>query len=183
MAVAVGDLPVSVSPERIPERVQHLGARSYRTFPEGIHILNIKVQNGGCATHALRREDAHLGELISHHHRRVAEPELDAHKLPAGEGYAATLLGAQRLCVPLGGACRVPDDDVWCDGVHPFGDRFHSRFGHYGTPSRAAWVGGTLPSHSRPGIGVRCRGEDTYQGLGAKRTFGRFSTCTKGQGL
>jgi hypothetical protein len=85
----VCDLPVSVSPERIPERVQNFRSSSYRTFPEAIHILDIKVQNGGCATHALRREDAHLGELIGHHHRRVAEPEFDAHELVAGQGYAA----------------------------------------------------------------------------------------------
>src|SRR5215218_617513 len=71
----VGDLPVAVSPERI-------------------HILNIKVQHGGCATHALRREDAHLGELISHHQRRVAEPKFDAHELVARQGYAPSLLGA-----------------------------------------------------------------------------------------
>src|SRR5215208_1918406 len=90
----VGDLPVAVSPERIPERVQHFCARSYRTFPEGIHILHIKVQHGGCATDALRREDAHLGELISHHQRRVAEPKFDAHELVARQGYAASLLGA-----------------------------------------------------------------------------------------
>src|SRR5215207_7034912 len=140
VAEGIADLPVPVSPERIPERVQHLSARPHSAFPEGVHVLGVKVQNGGRAIHALRREDAHLGELISHHHRRVAEPELYAHELPAGEEYAATLLGAQRLCVPLGGACRVPDDDVRCDGVHPFGDRFYSWFGRCGPPPRVAWV-------------------------------------------
>src|SRR5215217_5008037 len=145
----VCDLPMPVSPERIPERVQHLCARSDGPFPEGIHILNIKVQDGGCATHVLRREDAHLGELISHHHRRVAEPKFDAHELVAWQGYAASLLGAKSLCVPLGGVGCVPDDDMGSDGVHPFGDRLHSLLGHCGPPLRAGWDGAVLPWHGR----------------------------------
>jgi hypothetical protein len=42
MAEGVGDLPLPVSPERIPKRVQHLGTRSYRAFPECIQLRRVR---------------------------------------------------------------------------------------------------------------------------------------------
>src|SRR5829696_2106422 len=148
MSEGVCDLPVAVSPERIPERVQYLGACSHGTFPEGVNFLDIEVQNGRRAAQALWREDAHFGELIGHHQRRVAEPELDAHELPAGHRYAVTLLSTQSIRVPLGGAGRVPDDDVGGDGVHPLGYRLHSRFDHCCPPPWVVWVGQVFSPHS-----------------------------------
>src|SRR5215208_468481 len=149
VAEGIGDLPMAVSPERIPEWVQHFGTCSHGAFPEGVNVLDVKVQNGRCAAQALWREDAHLRELISHHQRRVAEPELDAHELPPRQGYAVTLLSTQSFRVPLGGACRVPNDDVGSDGVHSFGDSIHSLFGHRGPPPWVVWVGEVFSSHGR----------------------------------
>jgi hypothetical protein len=65
LASAVLGGGVAVSPERIPKRVQQLSARSYHAFPQSIHLLDVKVQNGRRAAHALQREDAQFGKLIS----------------------------------------------------------------------------------------------------------------------
>jgi 7-alpha-hydroxysteroid dehydrogenase len=81
VAEGVGGLPVAVAPELVLQRVQHHGGCVHGTLPEDLHVLGIEMQHGGGATDGLGRKHAHLGELVGHHHRRVAEPQLDRHEL------------------------------------------------------------------------------------------------------
>src|SRR5215210_6564694 len=89
MAEGVFDLPVAVTPERIPERGKHLGPGADDPLPEPVHILGVDVEHHGRIAYALRRQDAHLWELVGHHHGRVADPELNAHQRTVGYWHAA----------------------------------------------------------------------------------------------
>jgi hypothetical protein len=82
MAEGVGDLPMAVSSGCIPKRVQHLGARSYRSFPQSIYALDVKVQNEGSTTHTLWREYDHLGNLIRDPGEALREEDRRQGRLP-----------------------------------------------------------------------------------------------------
>ena len=75
MTEGVSDLPMAVSPERIPKRVQHLGARSLRMFPQSIYVLDVKVQNGGSAAQSQRR---HVSLSGARRRNLKAEPDVIA---------------------------------------------------------------------------------------------------------
>jgi hypothetical protein len=69
MPEGVGELSMAIAPELVLQRVQDLRARIHRACPKGVHVLGVEVQHGGRAAHGLRRDDVHLRELVSHHHR------------------------------------------------------------------------------------------------------------------
>ena len=81
------------------------------------------MEHDRCPADTLRRDDAGLGELVGHHHRRVTEPQLHVHQLATGQRESVAFVGAEGGSVPLGGAMGVSHDDVRCDGVKPLGDR------------------------------------------------------------
>jgi hypothetical protein len=75
------------------------------------------MQNVRRPADAERRQHTQIGELVRQHDRRITEPQLDLHELPAGNLDAADFRGAEDSRVPRGCGCRIADDEMRRDRV------------------------------------------------------------------
>ena len=112
VAERVGDLAVLLAPERIPERLQDVGARLECATPERLDVLAVEMQGPSRSRRSTGREHAEIRELVREHHGRVAEPQLDLHQLSAGHLDPPALLRLEGPHVPLRRVRSSADDEV-----------------------------------------------------------------------
>ena len=111
----VHDLALPLAPESVRERARNARPASHGPGPYSVDVAGLQVKDRRRAAGRGRRQRSLFRELIGHHHRRGAEPELEVDQPAVGKSDPAPLLRAEHGGVPLCGAGCAGDNDVCRD--------------------------------------------------------------------
>src|SRR6266704_3652911 len=119
VAERILELPVPLAPELVLERHRRLRARVDRLIPELVDVLRVDVHVRGGPARGGRRLRVAAGELVGHHHERVADLDHRVHQGAVRHRLPRDFFRAERLLVELDCLSCPVDHEVRRYGVHP----------------------------------------------------------------
>jgi hypothetical protein len=115
MPEGIVELPVTVAPEHVSQRLADLRARRDGLRENRLGVLDLDREHDRRPADRGRSEHAHLRELVRDVHDVAADAQLHRHQPPVRSRNPLELLGAESIAVEVDGTVGALDDDVRSD--------------------------------------------------------------------